>query len=69
MSEFENLVAPISPDFPTIKPWKFVNENTLEGSWAEDGSTYEIKGPKPILEILLKLQHILPSLILKLKEK
>ena len=61
------IAAPIVPDQLVIK-WNIepgVDKHgmaTLNGTWAEDGSPYQIHGPRPLLEYFIELQTKLTEL-------
>jgi hypothetical protein len=52
--------APVIPDYVTIKEWgKHPDkEDTIIGTWAEDGSSYEITCPPVLRDCLIALQNI-----------
>lgn len=64
-SDLHKYLSPIVPDFPTISEWRPhpFKSDTIIGTWAEDGSEYEINCPHQLRDIITVLQNLLPSLI------
>jgi hypothetical protein len=64
-TKFELAVSPLTPDDIFIQPWR-ADESDGEkiiGTWAEDGSPYEIKCPPQLRGRLIALQNVLPQLV------
>lgn len=51
-------VAPIINDYPLVIKWECLGDGYIKGTWAEDGSPYQLKVPCQLADCFIALQEL-----------